>query len=127
MARHRAAFVGDYALCGVMQNGQPLTSHTEMTTDDYYDLVAMDAATQQRGTQSRRNGGQQRLDVSPAKHIGDRLHAERTFRLMGRGTSGAQFFLRTPADVSDWRNMVAISPARRIYCGVTSRACVSPG
>jgi len=37
--------VGDYALCGVMENGQPLTTADELTNDDYFDLVAIGAAT----------------------------------------------------------------------------------
>ncbi len=37
--------IGDYALCGVMANGQPLTTADALIDDTYFDLVAIDVAT----------------------------------------------------------------------------------
>ncbi len=119
--------VGDYALCGVMQNGQPLTSHTEMTTDDYYDLVAMDAATaNSAGLKADGTVVSNGLDVSGLQNI---LAIDCTpnglFALDGQGNVLARSFSYAHLpDVSDWRNMVAISASATHIAGVTSEGRV---
>ena len=115
--------IGDYALCGVMQNGQPLTTSEELATSEYYDLVAMDAATaNSAGLKADGTVVANGLEVSSFKNI---LAIDCTpngvFALddSGRVLSRAFSFAHLP-DVSDWRNIVAISASATHIVGITA-------
>lgn len=115
--------IGDYALCGVMQNGQPLTTSAELITSDYYDLVAMDAATaNSAGLKADGTIVSNGLDVAGLIGI---LAIDCTpnglFALSdtGRVLSRAFAFAHLP-DVSDWANIVAISASATHIVGVTA-------
>ncbi len=117
-----ALSIGDYALCGVMQNGQPLTTSAELTTGDYYDLVAMDAATaNSAGLKADGSVVSNGLDVAGLTDI---LAIDCTpnglFALSDTGSvlSRAFAFAHLP-DVSDWKNIVAISASATHIVGVT--------
>ncbi len=113
--------VGDYALCGVMQNGQPLDTSAELITQDYYDLVALDAATaNSAGLKADGSVVSNGLDVSGLSNI---LAIDCTsngiFALddSGRVLSRAFSFAHLP-DVSDWQNIIAISASATHIVGV---------
>ncbi len=115
--------IGDYALCGVMQNGQPLDTNAEFITQDYYDLVAMDAATaNSAGLKADGTVVSNGLDVTSFSNI---LAIDCTpngvFALQdsGRVLSRAFSFAHLP-DVSDWQNIVAISASATHIVGVTT-------
>lgn len=114
--------IGDYALCGVMKNGQPLSTHGELTTEAYYDLVAMDAATaNSAGLKADGTVVANGLDVSSLRNI---LAIDCTpngiFALddSGRVFSRAFSFAHLP-DVSDWQNIVAISASATHIVAIT--------
>lgn len=115
--------IGDYALCGVMQNGQPLDTNAELITENYYDLVAMDAATaNSAGLKADGTVVSNGLDVSSFQNI---LAIDCTtngiFALQdsGRVLSRAFSFAHLP-DVSDWQNIVAISASATHIVGITA-------
>lgn len=115
--------IGDYALCGVMQNGQPLTTGGELITSEYFDLVALDAATaNSAGLKADGTVVANGLDVSSFQNI---LAIDCTpngvFALndSGRVLSRAFSFAHLP-DVSDWRNIVAISASATHIAAVTA-------
>lgn len=115
--------IGDYALCGVMQNGQPLTSSFELITDEYYDLVQLDAATaNSAGLKADGTIVTNGLVVSGMVGI---LQIDCTpngvFALddTGHVLSRAFSFAHLP-DVSDWENIIAISASATHVVGVTS-------
>ncbi|MEZ4508721.1 MAG: hypothetical protein R2912_10725 [Eubacteriales bacterium] len=114
--------VGDYALCGVMKNGQPLVTHSELSTDAYYDLVALDAATANSvGLRADGTLVSNGLDVSGIANI---LAIDCTstgvYALDDAGLVHARAFswAHLP-DVSDWRDIVAISASATHVVGVT--------
>ena len=114
--------IGDYALCGVMQNGQPLDTNAELITQDYYDLVAMDAATaNSAGLKADGTVVSNGLDVSELRNI---LAIDCTpngvFALddSGRVFARAFSYAHLP-DVTDWQNIVAISASATHIVGVT--------
>ncbi|MDP3448270.1 MAG: hypothetical protein Q8S22_09460 [Eubacteriales bacterium] len=118
-----ALSVGDYALCGVMQNGQPLFTSGEHITDDYYDLVALDAATANSvGLKADGTVVSNGLDVSGFYNI---LAIDCTPNGVfaqddaGRVLFRAFSFAHLP-DVSDWQNVVAISASATHIVGVTT-------
>ena len=115
--------IGDYALCGVMQNGQPLFTSSEHITSDYYDLVAFDAATaNSAGLKADGTVVSNGLGVSDFSGI---LAIDCTpnglFALddAGRVFSRAFSFAHLP-DVSDWQNIIAISASATHIVGVTA-------
>ena len=114
--------IGDYALCGVMENGQPLTTHTEMVTDDYYDLVTLDAATaNSAGLKADGTVVSNGLDVSGLSNI---LAIDCTsnglFALNAEGKVETRAFSYAHLpDVSDWNHVVAISASATHVVGVT--------
>lgn len=119
--------IGDYALCGVMQNGQPLFTHAELTTNDYYDLVSMDAATaNSAGLKADGTVVANGLDVSSLRNI---LSIDCTpngiFALddSGHVLSRAFSFAHLP-DVSDWQNILAISASATHIVGITADGSV---
>ena len=114
--------IGDYALCGVMENGQPLTTHAEMVTDDYYDLVTLDAATaNSAGLKADGTVVSNGLDVSGLSNI---LAIDCTSNgLFALDTDGkvetrAFSYAHLP-DVSDWDHIIAISSSATHVVGVT--------
>ena len=114
--------IGDYALCGVMQNGQPLSTSSTLITSDYYDLVSLDAATaNSAGLKADGTLVSNGLDVSGLINI---LSVECTangiFALdeTGKVHTRAFTFAHLP-DVSDWENIVAISASATHIVGVT--------
>ena len=114
--------VGDYALCGVMKNGQPLVTHSELMTDAYYDLVSLDAATANSvGLRADGTLVSNGLDVSGISNI---LAIECTstgvYALDDMGLVHARAFswAHLP-DVSDWRDIIAISASATHVVGVT--------
>ncbi len=115
--------IGDYALCGVMQNGQPLTTHDELRTDDYYDLVAFDAATaNSAGLKADGTIVSNGLDVSGFTNI---IEIECTsngiYALDDEGFVHQQAFsFAHLPDVSDWKNIIAISASATHIVGVMS-------
>lgn len=115
--------LGDYALCGVMKNGQPLSTHDELVTSDYYDLVAFDAATaNSAGLKADGTVVSNGLDVSQLSGI---LSIDCTpnglYALddLGRVQAIAFSYTRLPA-VSDWTDIVAISASATHVVGVTA-------
>ena len=119
--------IGDYALCGVMQNGQPLFTSAELVNDAYFDLVALDAATaNSAGLKADGTMVSNGLDVSSFTNI---LAIDCTpngiFALdnTGRVRSIAFSFAHLP-DVSDWRDIVAISASATHIVGVTAQGRV---
>ncbi len=115
--------IGDYALCGVMTNGQPLSTHAELVTEEYYDLVAFDAATaNSAGLKADGSVVANGLDVSEMKNI---LAIDCTpngvYMLDDAGYvfSRAFSYAHLP-DVSDWRDVIAISASATHVAGVTS-------
>lgn len=115
--------IGDYALCGVMENGQPLSTHSELVTDDYFDLVALDAATaNSAGLKADGTVVSNGLDVTDLSNI---LEIDCTSNGLyalddsGRVHAVAFSFAHLP-DVSDWANIVAISASATHVVGVTS-------
>ncbi len=115
--------IGDYALCGVMQNGQPLDTNAELITQDYYDLVAMDAATaNSAGLKADGTVVSNGLDVSELRNI---LAIDCTpnglFALddSGHVFTRAYSYAHLP-DVTDWQNIVAISASATHIVGVTA-------
>ena len=123
--------IGDYALCGVMKNGQPLSTSAELSTSEYYDLVAMDAATaNSAGLKADGTVVANGLDVSAFQNV---LVIDCTpngvFALddSGRVLSRAFSFAHLP-DVSDWQNVVAISAsATHIVCVTADGRVLSRG
>ena len=118
-----ALSIGDYALCGVMQNGQPLYTNDELVTHDYYDLVALDAATaNSAGLKADGTVVSNGLDVSKWSDI---LEIDCTSNGIyalsdsGRVLSCAFSYAHLP-DVSDWQNIVAISASATHIVGVTA-------
>ncbi|MEA4870555.1 MAG: hypothetical protein VB062_07985 [Christensenella sp.] len=115
--------IGDYALCGVMDNGQPLVTHSGLTTDNYYDLVAFDAATaNSAGLKADGTVVSNGLDVSTLSGI---LAIDCTsnglFALDTEGTVTTRAFSYAHLpDVSDWSHIVAISASATHVAGVTS-------
>lgn len=115
--------VGDYALCGVMQNGQPLSSHAEMTTDEYYDLVALDAATaNSAGLKADGTVVSNGLDVTGLNDIvAIDCTPNGVYALDDLGYVHARNFSYAHLpDVSDWKNIIAISASATHIAGVTS-------
>lgn len=115
--------IGDYALCGVMKNGQPLTTSSDLVTDDYFDLVAMDAATaNSAGLKADGSVVANGLSVSGLANI---LALDCTpnglFALddSGRVLTRAFSYAHLP-DVSDWQNIIAISASATHIVGVTA-------
>ena len=115
--------IGDYALCGVMQNGQPLATSGELKTSDYFDLVQMDAATaNSAGLKADGTVVANGLDVATLSNI---LWIDCTpngvFALdnSGRVFSRAFTFAHLP-DVSDWRNIIAISASGTHIAAITA-------
>lgn len=118
-----ALSIGDYALCGVMENGQPLTTANELVTSEFYDLVALDAATaNSAGLKADGTVVANGLDVSGFQNI---LAIDCTpngvFALDDTGLvhSRAFSFAHLP-DVSDWRNIVSISASATHIAAVTA-------
>lgn len=114
--------IGDFALCGVMQNGQPLSTSSILVTTDYFDLVALDAATaNSTGLKADGTLVSNGLDVSGLKNI---LTLECTANGIyaldeaGKVHARAFSFAHLP-DVSDWQNVVAISASATHIVGVT--------
>jgi tetratricopeptide (TPR) repeat protein len=114
--------IGDYALCGVMLNGQPLSTSGTLVTSDYFDLVALDAATaNSAGLKADGTLVSNGLDVSGLSNI---LALECTANGIyaldeaGKVFSRAFSFAHLP-DVSDWQNVVAISASATHIIGVT--------
>ncbi len=123
--------IGDYALCGVMENGQPLSTRAELVTSDYYDLVSFDAATaNSAGLKADGTVVSNGLNVSTLSSIlaidctpngiyalddGGRVHA-------------IAFSYAHLPDVSDWTNIVAISASATHVVGVRRMdACCARG
>ncbi len=113
--------IGDYALCGVMENGQPLVTHNELVTADYYDLVYFDAATaNSAGLKADGTVVSNGLDVSSLANI---LAIDCTpnglFALDtdGKVATRAFSYAHLP-DVSDWSHIVAISASATHVVGV---------
>lgn len=118
-----ALSIGDYALCGVMENGQPLTTAEELVTSEYYDLVALDAATaNSAGLKADGTVVANGLDVTEFQNI---LAIDCTpngvFALDDKGLvhSRAFSFAHLP-DVSDWRNVISISASATHIVAVTA-------
>jgi len=118
-----ALSIGDFALCGVMQNGQPLDTSTDLVTQDYYDLVALDAATaNSAGLKADGTVVSNGLDVSGLTNIlAIDCTSNGVFALdeTGHVLSRAFSFAHLP-DVSDWQNIVAISASATHIVGVTA-------
>ena len=115
--------IGDYALCGVMENGQPLATHNELITDDYYDLVSFDAATaNSAGLKADGTVVSNGLDVSKLSNI---LAIDCTSNglfaldVEGKVATRAFSYAHLP-DVSDWSHVVAISASATHVVGVTA-------
>lgn len=115
--------IGDYALCGVMQNGQPLSTSGTLVTSDYFDLVALDAATaNSAGLKADGTLVTNGLDVSGLTNI---LQLECTANGVyalddaGRVHARAFSYAHLP-DVSDWQNIVAISASATHIVGITA-------
>ncbi|MEN6594891.1 MAG: hypothetical protein ABFC31_08115 [Clostridiaceae bacterium] len=119
--------VGDYALCGVMLNGSALTTSASLVTDDYYDLVALDAASANSiGLKADGALVSNGLDVSG---LSDILAIDCTenglFALTHDGKVEARFYNASDAiDVSGWSNIVAISASSTHVVGVTAEGRV---
>jgi tetratricopeptide (TPR) repeat protein len=115
--------LGDYALCGVMENGQPLYTHSELVNEAYYDLVALDAATaNSAGLKADGTVVTNGLDVSGLENIlaidctPNGIYAlDDTGRVYARAFSYAHL-----PDVSDWRDIIAISASATHVVGVRS-------
>ena len=116
-----ALSIGDYALCGVMQNGQPLSTSEELITSDYFDLVALSAATaNSAGLKADGTVVANGLDVSGFSNILAIVCTPNGVYALndsGRVFSRAFSFAHLP-DVSDWRNIVAISASSTHIVGV---------
>lgn len=114
--------VGDYALCGVMENGQPLTTADELVSDTYFDLVAIDAATaNSAGLKADGTVVATGLDTSALTGI---LAIDCTtnglFALNESGRVSALFYRERDAiDVSGWADVVALSASATHVVGVT--------
>jgi len=115
--------VGDYALCGVMENGQPLCTSGELVTEDYFDLVALDAATaNSAGLKADGTVVSNGLDISGLEHIlAIACTPNGVYALddAGRVHARAFPFAHLP-DVLDWRDVVAISASATHIVGVTA-------
>ncbi|MCE5189226.1 MAG: hypothetical protein LLF75_08605 [Eubacteriales bacterium] len=119
--------IGDYSLNGVMENGQPLSTHSDLITSDYYDLVAFDAATaNSAGLKADGSVVSNGLDTSGLSNIlsidctPNGLYAlDDTGRVMEIGFR----FAHLP-DVSDWTDVVAISANATFVVGVTKNGRV---
>ena len=115
--------IGDYALCGVMQNGQPLSTSGTLVTSDYFDLVALDAATaNSAGLKADGALVSNGLDVSGLTNIlALECTANGVYALddAGRVHARAFSFAHLP-DVSDWQNIVAISASATHIVGITA-------
>lgn len=115
--------VGDYALCGVMENGQPLTTHSELVTNDYFDLVAFDAATaNSAGLKADGTVVSNGLDVSALSNIlAIDCTANGVYALDNGGhVHAVPFSYAHLPDVSDWTDIVAISASATHIVGVTA-------
>ncbi len=115
--------IGDYALCGAMKNGQPLSTHAELVTDAYFDLVSFDAATaNSTGLKADGTLVSNGLDVSGMSDI---LEVECTANGVyalndgGRVEQRAFSYAHLP-DVSDWQDIVEISASATHIAGVTA-------
>ena len=113
--------IGDYALCGVMNNGQPLTTHSELVTDEYFDLVCLDAAT--AGSIGLKADGtlvSNGLNVSSLTGILEiDCTANGVYALDDEGYVHQRAYSNAHLpDVSDWRNVVAISASSTHIVGV---------
>lgn len=115
--------IGDYALCGIMNNGQPFTTNKELVTDEYFDLVAFDAATaNSAGLKADGTVVSNGLDVSGLTDI---LAIDCTSNgVYALGSDGRVFarafsYAHLP-DVSDWQNIVAICASATHIAGVTA-------
>ena len=119
--------IGDYALCGVMKNGQPLTTHDELATDDYFDLVALDAATaNSAGLKADGTVVANGLDVLGLTNIlAIDCTANGIFALDDKGSvlQRAFSYAHLP-DVSDWQHIIAISASATHIAGVTAEGRV---
>ena len=115
--------IGDYALCGVMQNGQPLSSSGTFITSYYFDLVALDAATaNSAGLKADGTLVSNGLDVTGLTNIlALECTANGVYALddAGRVHARAFSFSHLP-DVSDWQNIVAISASATHIVGITA-------
>lgn len=115
--------VGDYALCGAMQNGQPLSTHIEMTTDEYYDLVALDVATaNSAGLKADGTVVSNGLDVTGLSDIVTiDCTSNGVYALDDQGYVHTRSFSYAHLpDVSDWKNIIAISASATHVAGVAS-------
>ena len=115
--------IGDFALSGVMQNGQPLSTSGTLITPDYFDLVSLDAATaNSAGLKADGTLVSNGLDVSGLSNI---LQLECTANGVyaldeaGKVHAHAFSFAHLP-DVSDWQNVVAISASATHIVGITA-------
>lgn len=119
--------LGDYALCGVMKNGQPLTTHGELVTNDYYDLVAFDAAT--ANSAGLKADGTVVTNGLDAANLSNILSIDCTPNGLyalddaGKVQAVAFSFARLP-NVSDWTNIVAVSASATHVVGVTANGRV---
>lgn len=118
-----ALSVGDFALCGVMENGSALTTVDSLVTDEYVDLVSIDAASANSiGLKADGTLVSNGLDVYGLSGI---LAIDCTenglFALKRDGTVEARFFNSSDAiDVSGWSSIVAISASSTHVAGVTA-------
>jgi alpha-tubulin suppressor-like RCC1 family protein len=117
-----ALCIGDYALCGVMENGQPLSTHSELVTDDYFDLVALDAAT--ANSAGLKADGTLVTNGLDAEGLAGILALDCTpnglFALDDTGHVSARFFRSADAlDVSGWEDVIAVSASATHVVGVT--------
>ena len=118
-----ALSIGDYALCGVMENGQPLSTHGELVTNDYYDLVAFDAATaNSAGLKADGTVVSNGLDVSGLGGIlAIDCMSNGIFALGDDGrVQAVPFSFAHLPNVSDWTNIVAVSASATHVVGITA-------
>jgi alpha-tubulin suppressor-like RCC1 family protein len=116
--------VGDYALCGVMENGQPLSTADALIDDTFFDLVAIDAATAEcAGLKADGTVVAAELDTSGLTNI---LAIDCTpnglFALDDAGRIFALFYRERDAiDISGWDGVeaVAISASATHVAAVT--------
>lgn len=118
-----ALSIGDFALCGVMENGGALSTVDSLITDEYVDLISIDAASANSvGLKADGTLVSNGLDVAGLSGI---LAIDCTenglFALKRDGTVEARFYNDSDAiDVSGWRNIVAISASATHVVGVTA-------
>ncbi len=119
--------VGDYALCGVMENGQPLSTANELIDDTYFDLVAIDAATAtSAGLKADGTVVAFDLDTSNLSNIlSIDCTANGLVALDDAGHVTALFYReRDIIDLSGWDDVVAISASATHIVAVTKNGHV---